>query len=166
MVILLTGPINSGKTTLLSGAAERLRAGGSDPAGLITLKEFDGARRIYTALNLATGRRRKLLEVEAGVITEARGGFAFAARALGGCRLRTAFVDEFGVIELSGGGYAAEALALAGRRGAHTVIAVREGILREVKRLPALRGARVVRLSPGRPGAAARRLEALLDGRP
>ena len=62
MTVILTGAINSGKTTLLSGLAAALRSAGGRPRGLLTLKRFDGERRVYTALDLATGRRRKLLD--------------------------------------------------------------------------------------------------------
>ena len=163
MTVILTGAINSGKTTLLSGLAAALRSAGGRPRGLLTLKRFDGERRVYTALDLATGRRRKLLEVEAGVRTEARGGFAFAAAALSRRGRGPVFIDEFGVLELAGGGFRAEADRIISG-GGDAVVVVREGILSDVRRLPGLRGARVVRLKPGRGEAAAACILKILDG--
>ncbi|MEN6561285.1 MAG: nucleoside-triphosphatase [Acidobacteriota bacterium] len=137
MILVLTGPVHGGKTTLLAGCLASWRARGLACDGFLSPAAAGGAGTGYDLLEIGTGRRRPYLrrDVEAGA--ERVGPYIFVPEALERARaiLRDArpqgllVVDEAGPLELAGGGlWAALRGALAVRSGS-SLLVIREDIL-------------------------------------
>lgn len=154
MIIVLSGPVRSGKTTLLEKTARVLKKTGAAVEGYLTPSERSEDHRVerYVLLSLRDGRRFPFLS------RDARGAAARAGRFfMDGEGLRRAeriirdapaegllVVDEVGPLELAGGGVRdAIGDALTGRKGA-TILVVRESILEEALENLGLSGARVI----------------------
>lgn len=160
MIALLTGPIQTGKTTAL----RRAFADAPDAAGVLQ-PVIDGRRHV---LSLASGETRPL---EAGPDDEARGEvvrvgrFAFSAAALAWARAcidgaagpdAWLVIDEVGPLELRGEGLAdAVGAAIARARrpdGPRLLLVVRETLLDRAVEALGLSEATVVHLGDRLPG--------------
>lgn len=126
-VFAVCGEINSGKTGFLKKAARRLARAGFAVGGVLAEKRvLKSGKRIYTAVNLETGKKAKLLSVHRGKIKEFKGGMDFARGALETPKADLIVADEFGPLEASGGGMRA-ALEKAARRKI-ILVSVRKGL--------------------------------------
>lgn len=158
MIIILTGPIQTGKTTALRRAF-------GDPGGLSArgvLQPVIGGRR--HALCLESGETR-LLESQADSDTVHVGRFAFSAATLAWARAcidgapsseAWLVIDEVGPLELRGDGLAESVRVATGRArrpgGPRLLLVVREGLVGSVVRAFGLHEATAVRLSDRLPG--------------
>lgn len=149
MVLVLTGPVHGGKTSLLARALPSWRDRGLACHGFLSPAASDGAGDGYDLLEIGPGARRPYLRTRGGAAAERVGPFAFMPGSLdkAGAILHAAppdgllVVDEVGPLELEGGGlWPALRDALAGRRGP-SLLVVRAAILDEV----------AARLIPGPP---------------
>jgi len=140
MVLVLTGPVHAGKTTLLGGCLAAWRARGLACDGFLSPAAAGGAGTGYDLLEIGTGRRRPYLRRDGGAGTERIGPYAFVPETLERARaiLRDAgpegllVVDEVGPRELEGGGlWPALRAALAVRTGTFLLV-VRDTILDDV----------------------------------
>jgi nucleoside-triphosphatase THEP1 len=120
MLILLSGPIGAGKTTLCERAAAAARERGVRVAGVLAPAVVeDGAKVGVEAVDLASGERQLLARTD----RELGGMAALATDAL-------VFVDEIGRLELHrGAGLASLIPRLIEPRQADTVVVVREDLL-------------------------------------
>jgi nucleoside-triphosphatase THEP1 len=115
-VILITGNINSGKTTLLEKLFWEERAKKISPTGIIALGVYDGETKIgFIVRDLENGCSQPLARVKkmadhafsAGKYSFSTEGFEFAKRALLNFKSQgVVFVDEVGPLELHDKGYA------------------------------------------------------------
>lgn len=131
MTILLTGGIDSGKTTFVRTLCRALARSGKTPAGLLCPAERpDGEKTLYLIEDIATGERRPLLRRTARGLLLLPGGFPFGRAVLRAARRApVVFIDEFGPVELSRRGFYRESLALTRRRRGKTVIVVRRALV-------------------------------------
>jgi len=121
MILLLTGPIRSGKTTAAARLVVKVRATGGTVGGILCPGELIGARRTRIDVEDQTTGRRAVLADRLGPGVEQVGGFHFTAAglALGRAALdravrdrpRLAVLDELGPLELAGGGWSEGATA-------------------------------------------------------
>jgi nucleoside-triphosphatase THEP1 len=116
-IILVTGKVNSGKTTLMKKLIEQESLQGNFPAGIIAPGVFQNGEKIgFNVTDLSTGKSKPLARVgnaesykfSEGRFVFSKAGFDFAKKALLNFRPRgVVFLDEVGPLELKGGGYAA-----------------------------------------------------------
>jgi nucleoside-triphosphatase THEP1 len=113
-LVVVTGPTNSGKTSVVSDVIDRLREGGHAVAGFIQQAQWkDGRKTGFTMLDLESGATVPLAErVTAGSgrygtsFRFFREGFAAGQEALRRARAGSVVVvDELGPVELRGGGH-------------------------------------------------------------
>jgi nucleoside-triphosphatase THEP1 len=151
MTAIVTGTIDSGKTSFVRGLAVELAGRGLRVAGVLSPARLaSGRKSLYMVEDLRTGEQRPLLERRAGGPRVLPGGFAFGNAALGRIRSGVAIVDEFGPLELAGGGYFAAARALTRRRGVHLLVVVRRGLVKDAAKALGLRRYTVVDLDARR----------------
>jgi nucleoside-triphosphatase THEP1 len=145
VIVLLTGPVGVGKTTVAERVAGLARRRGLACAGLLTpaLKDPCGQKAGIWGVDVATGERRLLARTDRDLGGPAVGVYSFdagaldwatrvAAAALDGTDL--AFVDEIGKLELwRGEGLAPVLPRLTSGVAAHVVVVVREGLLAELQ---------------------------------
>jgi nucleoside-triphosphatase THEP1 len=115
-VILITGNINSGKTTMLEKLFREERAKGKTSSGIIALGVYDGETKIgFNVRDLGSGCSKPLARVEkmvdhafsAGKYSFSIEGFEFAKEAILNFKSQgVVFVDEVGPLELNDKGYA------------------------------------------------------------
>jgi nucleoside-triphosphatase THEP1 len=158
MLVLLTGPIGAGKTTLCRQAAAAARARGVVVGGVLAPPMLDGGAKVgIAALDVASRETRVLARVDQDLGGPQVGRYSFSVDALGWavCCCRRAlseaaiiFVDEIGPLELvRGGGLAPLLPLLAQPRRASTVVVVRDGLLEELRSRLAPAVARAVRVT-------------------
>jgi nucleoside-triphosphatase THEP1 len=115
--ILITGPVDTGKTTRARAWVERLRQRGLTVGGILTRAEYEGDRKCaYRAVDLGGGEERVLLDdrrrlegQSIGRFSTSAAGFAWASAVLQRALEEGAeaiCLDEAGPLELRGGGYA------------------------------------------------------------
>ena len=154
-VIILTGPLRSGKTTLLLALLyylrrERLTVAGIIAEGLWEKGVRSGFNLLDVAENVITPLCRRAGENGPRGATPyvfSREGMAAGRRALSVERCAAAdviFVDEVGPLELRGGGWAPSLSPLLAVRGPVHLWVVRDSCLDEVKRMWGLEDAEVV----------------------
>lgn len=115
-IVLFTGPINSGKTTRLMEFVEKLKLQAANPAGLLSLKNYNsrGMHTGYNLMNIKNGticengikRKSPCVSKPEFFITDT--GLDFGRNALEFNAVKDAdivIVDEFGPLELKGGGW-------------------------------------------------------------
>ena len=171
MVAVLTGPVHSGKTSLLVRAVPAWRARGLACGGFLSPAATDEAGDGYDLFEIGPDRRRPYLRTRGAPAAERVGPFVFAPEALERARaiLRAAepdgllVIDEVGPLELEGGGLWPALGGLLGVRPGPLLLVVREGLLDAV----------AARLAPAVPAvvdvrdpAAPDRLERLLFDAP
>jgi nucleoside-triphosphatase THEP1 len=140
-IYVLTGPVHSGKTTFLAGAAARWKASGLDVGGFLSVaRPGDGCDQGYALVDLRDGASAPFLTQEGEPEWPSVGPYRFFPQALERAKdiLRrdrdadVLVVDEVGPAELDEGGLwpaLAEALA----SGARCLCVVREEILEEFR---------------------------------
>lgn len=140
MVLVLTGPVHGGKTSLLARSLPAWRARGLVCHGFLSPAASDGSGDGYDLLEIGPDLRRPFLRTRGEAAAERVGPFVFVPESLDRARaiLLAAppdgllVVDEVGPLELEGGGlWPALRDALAGRRGP-SLLVVRAAILDEV----------------------------------
>ncbi len=154
MIVILTGPVHSGKTTLLWKAAETLAEKGPALGGYLTPSKRDPEGRVlaYELLSLSDGTIRPFLERKRRPAGRTIGPYRFCADGLRLARelIRTTppsvplVVDEIGPCELAGRGVRKavdEALAI--RRRAMLLV-IRETLLQEALDVLDIGGARIL----------------------
>jgi len=129
---LLTGKINSGKSTLLY---EMVKRANFSCGGVISLPVFEGGMKAgMDALDILTGERKVLARLSSidgtrvGKYIISKHGLKHCEdairRAIGNCEI--VVIDEFGPLEMDGGGIA-EAAEDAFRRG-NALVVLRKGL--------------------------------------
>jgi nucleoside-triphosphatase THEP1 len=153
MIIILAGPVHSGKTTFLQGVFSRWRDRDLRMRGFLSLAFWEGGeRRGYDLLELEKGRTLPFLRTSGETDWERIGPFYVipetleAARSiiLGASPDELLVVDEVGPLELGGGGLWPALDTVLKRPFIKTLLVVREGILDEF--LTLLAGHRTVGL--------------------
>jgi nucleoside-triphosphatase THEP1 len=176
VLILLSGPVRVGKTTLCLRLAEEAREHGLSVGGVLTPATMeDGVKVGIQALDLGSGERRLLARVDRDLGGTRVGPYSFDDRVLDWVARRCerglnqadgiVFVDEIGKLELNRGEGLARLVPLLARpRGGITVTIVRDVLLdvlaarlREVE-------PRVVMVDAARRDRAWRELAALVLG--
>lgn len=144
MLLILTGPVHSGKTSRLKGFVEEWRARGMAVDGYLSPAVFSSERRLgYDWLDLRTGESAPFLRRTGEEGWEKVGPFFLVPSTLEKAREKILFcdphslliVDEAGPLEIQGGGVwpaLVRALAEPSRR---ILVVVRETILREFRRI-------------------------------
>jgi nucleoside-triphosphatase THEP1 len=139
MVVLLSGPVHGGKTTLLERRLPLWADRGLACAGFLSPAAKDaGLPAGYDLFEIATGRRRPYLRLSGDAAAERIGPYVFVPEALE--RARTIIreeagaagllvIDEVGPLELLGGGlWPALGPILSARTGT-TLLVVRESLV-------------------------------------
>jgi len=115
MIFILTGTVNSGKTTTLDRWITEYRSEGIQPRGILSPAIFRGGKKIsYDVWDLGSDARLPLASEEALEKGERFGRFRFFERGLQLGRqaiskldekTKLGVVDEVGPLELAGGGW-------------------------------------------------------------
>ncbi len=158
MLFVLTGPVHSGKTTFLAGAADRWKASGFRVGGFLSVARLrDGSDQGYDLVDLKNGTSAPFLMRKGEPDWPSVGPYRFVPEILEQAaaimsRDRDAeilIVDEIGPLELDGEGlWPAFEKALA--HGSRCLCVVREEILDEFRARVGPAEPRVFR--PGAPG--------------
>lgn len=140
MVLVLSGPVHGGKTTLLERSLPLWAGRGLSCSGFISSSVADGGCGTgYDLVEIGTGRRWPYLRRQGDAGAERVGPFAFVPETLERARsiIRSArpsgllVIDEVGPLELRGGGLwtsLSEALATRGRT---LLLVIREGLVED-----------------------------------
>jgi len=172
MVLVLAGPVHSGKTTFLERSLPLWAGRGLELRGFLSpaVTDASGARG-YDLVEIGTGRRQPYLRRDGEKGAERTGPYAFVAGTLErarsivrgpGPRGGILVVDEVGPCELRGGGLWPALRAALGRAEETLLLVAREEIIPEL--FAALTPAVPVVLDLREPGLRGR-LETLLFGR-
>ncbi len=171
-VIILTGPCQSGKSTLLSALASLLRAKGMKVAGIIAVGLWQDNRRAgFDLIDLADGRATPLCRrtTDDGLIDGVPFGFVnagleagFEALSIERCaEVDFVFIDEVGFLEIRGLGWAGCLVPLLKLDGPVHIWVARGDCLEEVMQKWGLAGAEIVKVEG--PDALNRLLSACLE---
>jgi nucleoside-triphosphatase THEP1 len=176
VLVLVSGPVRAGKTTLCLRLVERARECGLSVGGVLTPAVVEnGVKAGIQAVELGSGETRLLARVDRDLRGVRVGPYSFDDRVLDwvtcccerdlGLETRIVFVDEIGKLELNrGGGLARLVPVLARPRAQTTVVIVRDFLLDAlVERLPEKEPC-VVMLDPARREQAWERLADLALG--
>lgn len=116
-IIIVTGKVNSGKTTLMQQIVDEARAKGEKISGILALGSFEQDRKSgFNVKDVQTGKIKPLASAckkdsqgfSIGRFNFFKDGFDFAQRSLLSFKPNgTVFLDEVGPLELMGRGYAA-----------------------------------------------------------
>jgi nucleoside-triphosphatase THEP1 len=173
MLILLSGPIGAGKTTLCTRAAAAARDRGVRVAGVLAPAIVEGGAKVgIEAMDLTSGERKLLARNDRDLGGVRVGQYSFDDEALAWTLSLDekaldsdvlAFIDEVGRLELDRGlGLAPLIPLLARPRQADTVAVVRGDLIDAMVARVAPAAPRVVTLDPRHRDAAWAELEALL----
>ncbi|MBU0494263.1 MAG: hypothetical protein KKA73_17120 [Chloroflexi bacterium] len=175
-IIVLSGPVGNGKTTLCGQLTVRGREQGLDCAGLVCPARLVGERKVGVDVqDVRSGERRPLAETDTrpGAVRTGRYRFDPTALAWGADVLASAtpcdvlIVDELGPLELERGQGWANALdVLRAGRFRLAVVVVRPALLATLARAVPDLPTRVVTLPSDPPAALFSRLNELGTGRP
>lgn len=144
-IIIITGGINSGKTTLLQEWVKKEKSQGQFPTGIVALGVFkEGIKTGFEVINLATNESMPLAGSEDGItegfrvgrFTFSSVGFEFAKNSLLNFKSRgVVFLDEAGPLELDGEGYAPCLKVLLQSDIAKLYICIRQECLKEFSQI-------------------------------
>jgi len=142
-VILITGGVNSGKTGMMKRLANKEKAAGNKPSGIIAEGIFAGSEKIgFNITDLSSGESMPLAGISpekdkgfsAGKYFFSNEGFEFAKKALMNYRPGgVVFLDEAGPLELADKGYAGCLRTLTSSTVNVLYVSVRLGCLDEIK---------------------------------
>lgn len=140
MVVVLSGPLHSGKTNFLRRALARWQERGRQVSGYLSIAVTGDSGTEYDMLDLRDGRLRPFLTRKPLTGAESCGPFYFIPEALEQARAIIAaarpeellVVDEVGPLELAGGGVWRALEAVISRPGLRLLVVVREDLLDEV----------------------------------
>lgn len=144
MIIILSGPVHGGKTTLVQKSLSRWASHGLGFGGFLSLAVPDGSgAHEYDLLGLKDGLRLPLLRRTGEPEWERVGPFSFVPGTLEVARslIRTAdpaevlIVDEVGPLELAGGGVWPALREVVFKPGMKALLVAREEILEDLSRL-------------------------------
>lgn len=138
-VVVLTGPIGSGKTTRARELSTALRRRGVEISGVLCPGEVrNGRRHVIDVIDLQSDRQLPLAHREAHTDWQPMGSFwlnpaglQLGLEALQPGHAELVFVDEIGPWELAGGGWT-PAIDHLSRAGVALVVIVREGLVEDV----------------------------------
>jgi nucleoside-triphosphatase THEP1 len=174
IVILITGPQGSGKTSFLLALAAALRIQGKTPGGIAAPVMFEGSERIgYDLLDLETDERVALARknvlptgISTGPFTFLPAAIAFGELALASAAARKTHVialDEIGPLELAGKGWSPALSALLLSPPGVLLLVVRPDLIQRVLERWNLKPAHVWKPGEVTPGEAARQIIATLS---
>jgi len=144
MIIILSGPVHGGKTTLIQKSLPRWASHGLAFGGFLSIAVPDGSGALeYDLLGLKDGLRLPLLRRTGEFEGERIGPFSFVPRTLEVARslIRAAdpaevlIVDEVGPLELAGGGFWPALREVVFKPGMKLLLVAREEILEDLSRL-------------------------------
>ena len=135
MVIIVTGEIGIGKTTVCDKALKMLRSAGYACGGILTHKAMDGS---LTVLDIQTGEERTLASTNdtyhgphTGKYFFSVEGIEFGVRAIErGITSDILFVDEIGYLELCGDGFAGSLELIKTQKARNSILVIRKQLLR------------------------------------
>ena len=139
---IVTGSINSGKTTMVKKLLEEYRISGKTVAGVVTEADFvNNIKSVYNVVDISSGER-KLLASTKPISTKLKfgrfffleEGFCFADTVIRkGIINDILVIDEIGPLELSGQGFFKVVLWLLENYNGTLLLVVRENLLEQVK---------------------------------
>jgi len=141
-IIIIKGPVNSGKSKIMEKLADSEKKNGSLVSGIIARGVFEQDSKIgFDLINISSETTQPLARISnpddeffpVGKYNFSKDGFLFAKEALldfhnGG----VVFLDEVGPLELEGGGYADCLITLLNSDISRLYIAVRDSCLETV----------------------------------
>ena len=142
-IILITGPINSGKSSAMMKLVLQEKAVGFSPTGIIARGVIEDGRKIgFDVIDLSSDEIKPLARMnwdildgfKVGKYIFARDGFEFASKALLNYHSDgIVFLDEAGPLELDDRGYADCLRQLVDSNISRFYIAMREGCVIELR---------------------------------
>lgn len=142
-VIIISGEIGEGKTTVLSDLVAALKAGGTNPGGILAPRIIEnGITTGYDILDIKSGMRIPFLRLthpeKAGPekFTLYDEGYQAGLQALdpdNNIKSEVVIVDEAGPLELRGEGWSGRISELLEKKNITVIVAVRKALVRKVK---------------------------------
>jgi len=161
MIYILTGEINSGKTTTLSGWVEAWRSDGCTLGGILAPANWQGGKKIsYDVMDAQTGKRRllasrkRLRNAESfGPFWFSKKGLLFGEKVLMGlnAEMEIGVVDEIGPLELDHRGWAQGFRSLLSHAPRNLIVVVRTPLVKEVAHSFHLSPFEILTVSSSRP---------------
>lgn len=136
-IIMITGKVNAGKTSLMRELVKKEKKAGFSPAGILAPGVFQaGVKTGYDVKSVASGKRARLARRDpGGKFIFYRKGFELARKALLPSAGRAVmFLDEAGPLELAGKGHAGCLYALLDSDLKRLYLSVRDSCVRQVKK--------------------------------
>ena len=136
-IIIITGEINSGKTTRAQELIDLYRNEGRSVGGIVSISEIsDNRKTAYYAVDIKTGKKMLLASEKPISKTLKYGRFYFSEKgfAFGSARLSESydndvvFIDEVGPLEYSGKGFFNDVKYLIEEYNGTLVLVIRENI--------------------------------------
>ncbi len=148
-VLLVTGPVASGKTTFVKELAMDLRRNNMRVGGFYCERIMEGSVTTgYDIVDAATGERALLMRQGEGAGSQRVGRFTISEAGLGFGRSilnspdlpprGPVIIDEVGALELGGGGWAGTLGTLLARKEIHLILTARDSNLGEIRKKWAL----------------------------
>jgi len=142
-VILITGEIRSGKTTLINAIAARLRETGIEAGGILAPAVYvNGVKKGYDIIDISTGDKKLLSQTDEIVGMPQVGKYFFIQEAIDfgmealsvekTRQMKMVLIDEIGAWELQGQGWASSLNELIINCNMPLIITVRESFLQLV----------------------------------
>ena len=135
MRLVVTGPVEIGKTTVLRMLLPRLRRQGFQLGGVLTTTDARGGKWVQdlqTRQRRLLGPRRPMGDVDVGRYGFRSEAMAFANRAIAQAQASgLLIVDELGSLELKGQGFVSALEALSGRGKKPALLVIRQKLLTE-----------------------------------
>lgn len=141
-VVIITGGINSGKSSLMSELALKQKNAGKRVGGIIAEGIFSkGIKTGFTIFEPGTGRKYTLASTKAGWGDTAVGKYRFSSTAFEKAKTAllnfeensTIFFDEAGPLEIEGKGYAECLKEIMSSNASTLYIAVRESCVEQIR---------------------------------
>ena len=145
-LIIISGPINSGKTTYLHRLISHYAHAGTSVGGVTAEARYEGGRKSgYDIRDIASGQETALVRSRSaapsaeeavqrvGRFVVLNSGLAFTKRALeAGLGCEVLCLDEIGPLEMSGGGHMPTLELLLGKYHGVLVLVARESVVEEL----------------------------------